>query len=167
MTWADGVNLHLLCYLTWYLIIQETLQICHILTSFPCTPETWIFRASFSDLSPYIINFQRAKFKDISEKRACRKTDLAVKGTVDPHPPLSPSCPWSSTLPPHPIIKTLLDGFGGMGQQSTRSHNSLWIYPHIYRTVQVLSIYMNRKQQSWKKILFLTTTYSIYLSLNK
>lgn len=147
MTWADGVNLHLLCYLTWYLIIQETLQICHILTLFPCTPETWIFRASFSDLSPYIINFQRAKFKDISEKRACRKTDLAVK---DCGPTPTPFAIMPLVLQPSLPIRSsrlfLMDwGEWGSSQLGAIIHSeSIPIFIGLFKSFQYIWIRSNR-----------------------
>lgn len=150
MTSADGVNLHLLCYLTWYLIIQETLQIRHILMSFPCIPETWIFRA------PILSIFKGQNSKTYQRRGPTKRLTWQWKELWTHTHPLRHHALGPSTLSPHPIIKTLLDdGLGGMGQRSTGSRNSLWIQlPKsipIYRTVQVLSIYVIEKQQSWKK----------------
>lgn len=149
--------------------MQEMLQICSFIRSFPCTSDTWIFRASFSDWSPCkkLSFFLRTKFKEVPEKRACVMTDLAETGNYGLNPSLS-IMPLG-LQPSFPILLSrvfLMDwGGGGSGELEAELPKSI----PTYRMVQILSVHPINKQQSWKKrkILFLTAAHSLYLSLSK
>lgn len=114
---------------------------------------------------PLYCQFSKGKIQRHIREEGLQKDWPGSESNCGPTPTPFDHAPGPSTLPPHPIIKILLDGLGGMGQQSTGSRYLLWIQLpksiSIYRSVQVLSITCDQEATELEKNL-ISDNYLLY-----